>query len=199
MNESNDKTSSMLSDFLLAQKEFGALHKDKTNPAFRSKYADLASCIDAVLAPLNANKFALIQKIHPADALQFSLETILLHVSGESLTSGVLTVPVDKNSPQGFGSAMTYVRRYTLMAVCGIAPEDDDGNAASPQNSKSYIPKSLPEPRKPPSITDDRFDEALKQITEGNFSIENLKTRFVLTSQQQKKLIQFLGEEHAPN
>jgi len=59
------------------------------------------------------------------------VETLFLHESGESLRSGRLHVPAAKQDPQGYGSALTYARRYSLMAACGIAPEDDDGNAAS--------------------------------------------------------------------
>jgi len=59
------------------------------------------------------------------------VETVLIHESGEILECGTLHVPASKQDPQGYGSALTYARRYSLMAACGIAPEDDDGNSAS--------------------------------------------------------------------
>jgi hypothetical protein len=59
------------------------------------------------------------------------LETVFLHESGEALEGGMLHVPATKHDAHGYGSALTYARRYSLMAACGIAPEDDDGNAAS--------------------------------------------------------------------
>jgi hypothetical protein len=59
------------------------------------------------------------------------VETVFVHESGEMLECGKLHVPAAKQDPQGYGSALTYARRYSLMAACGIAPEDDDGNAAS--------------------------------------------------------------------
>lgn len=113
-----------------AQKAFGPALKSSSNPHFKSKYADLAACVEAVIDGLNANGIALIQKQHPHEG-GVSVETIFIHESGEQLSAGVLTVPASKQDPQGYGSALTYARRYSLMAACGIAPEDDDGNAAS--------------------------------------------------------------------
>jgi hypothetical protein len=125
-----------------AQKEFGPALKSSTNPYFTSKYADLATCVEAVIDALNNNGIALIQKCHESDT-GVNVETLLLHESGESLSCGVLHVPASKQDPQGYGSALTYARRYSLMAACGIAPEDDDGNAASrtARNPLDSIPK----------------------------------------------------------
>jgi hypothetical protein len=104
--------------------------------------ADLAACVEAVIDALNNNGIALIQKCHESDT-GVNVETLLLHESGESLSCGVLHVPASKQDPQGYGSALTYARRYSLMAACGIAPEDDDGNAASrtARNPLDSIPK----------------------------------------------------------
>ena len=113
-----------------AQRAFGPALKSSSNPHFKSKYADLAACVEAVIDGLNSNGIALIQKQHPHDG-GVAVETIFVHESGETLSAGVLTVPAAKQDPQGYGSALTYARRYSLMAACGIAPEDDDGNAAS--------------------------------------------------------------------
>lgn len=112
-----------------AQRAFGPALKDKTNPAFRSKYADLGACLDAVMDSLNAAGIALIQRQHPHEG-GVCIETVFLHESGEQISAGMLTVPASKQDPQGYGSALTYARRYSIMAACGIAPEDDDGNAA---------------------------------------------------------------------
>jgi hypothetical protein len=113
-----------------AQKDFAPALKDSNNPFFKTKYADLSACVKAVIDALNNNGIALVQKCHPCDD-GVSVETIFIHESGELLDCGVLHVPAAKNDPQGYGSALTYARRYSLMAACGIAPEDDDGNAAS--------------------------------------------------------------------
>lgn len=113
-----------------AQKEFGPALKTNTNPHFKSKYADLSACIEAVIDALNNNGIALIQRNLPCES-GVCVETVFVHESGESLSSGPLHVPAPKQDPQGYGSALTYARRYSLMAACGIAPEDDDGNAGS--------------------------------------------------------------------
>lgn len=118
--------------FVKAQAGFGAALKTSTNPHFRSRYADLSACVEAVIDSLHKNGFALMQKTHECES-GVAIETILMHESGEQITGGILRVPASKQDPQGYGSALTYARRYSLMAVCGIAPEDDDGNAASKQ------------------------------------------------------------------
>ena len=128
-----DKIASAL---VKAQKAFGPALKDKTNPAFRSKYADLGACIEAVIDALNENGIALIQKQHPHEG-GVTVETVFVHESGEVFSAGMLSVPAAKQDPQGYGSALTYARRYSLMAACGIAPEDDDGNAASKQRQQA--------------------------------------------------------------
>jgi hypothetical protein len=134
--------------FVKAQKAFGPALKSSTNPHFRTKYADLSACVEAVIDALNDNGIALIQQTHECDN-GVSVETIFMHESGEMLSTGRLHVPAAKQDPQGYGSALTYARRYSLMAACGIAPEDDDANAAS----KKFIkPEPKPEPKVEPKV-----------------------------------------------
>ena len=87
---------------------------------------------------LNDNGIALIQKCYDC-ANGVMVETMFVHESGEMLECGILHVPASKQDPQGYGSALTYARRYSLMAACGIAPEDDDGNAASKKVEKPTV------------------------------------------------------------
>lgn len=127
-----------------AQKAFGPALKSSTNPHFKSRYADLSACVEAVIDALNDNGIALIQRNIETES-GVCVETVFVHESGESLSSGPLHVPAAKQDPQGYGSALTYARRYSLMAACGIAPEDDDGNAAtSAKNAQK--PTSKPDP-----------------------------------------------------
>ena len=112
-----------------AQKAFGPAIKTSTNPHFRSKYVDLSGCIEAVIDSLNNAGIALVQRTSE-DSTGVTVETVFIHESGETLECGKLHVPAGKQDPQGYGSALTYARRYSLMAACGIAPEDDDGEAA---------------------------------------------------------------------
>lgn len=128
-----------------AQKAFGPALKTSSNPHFRSKYAALDACIEAVIDALNNNGVALLQQTQLCDD-GVIVETVFLHESGESWSSGALHVPASKQDPQGYGSALTYARRYSLMAACSIAPEDDDGNAASRQHADQHKTQAHLEP-----------------------------------------------------
>ena len=113
-----------------AQKAFGPALKSSTNPHFKSRYADLAACVEAVIDALNDNGIALVQKSYDCvDGIM--VETVFVHESGEMLETGILRFPIMKNDPQGAMACLTYARRGSLMAACGIAPEDDDGNQAA--------------------------------------------------------------------
>lgn len=122
--------------FVKAKRSFGPALKDKNNPHFKSKYADLGACLEAVEGALLDNGIALLQETFE-DSTGVTVETVLLHESGEERRCGKLHVPASKQDPQGYGSALTYARRYSLMTACGIAPEDDDGNAASKPAAKT--------------------------------------------------------------
>jgi hypothetical protein len=125
----DDNMKSIATALVSARKAFGPALKTKTNPHLKAKYADLAACLEAVEDALTASGVWLYQETSEcADGV--TVETVFLHESGESLRCGKLHVPAVKSDPQGYGSALTYARRYSLMAACGIAAEDDDGNAA---------------------------------------------------------------------
>jgi hypothetical protein len=113
-----------------AQAKIEGATKGNVNPHFRAKYADLASVWDACREALTSNGIAVIQRPIPTAGDVVTLETILAHESGEWI-SGQITMRPTKADPQGIGSCLTYARRYALAAMVGVAPEDDDGNAAS--------------------------------------------------------------------
>jgi hypothetical protein len=140
-----------------AQAEMGGAAKGKTNPHFKSKYADLESVMEAIKPVIAKHALAFIQVGHDADSAA-GIETIILHDSGEWLSAGKTLVPVSKSDAQGYGSALTYARRYSLMAAFGVAPEDDDGNAAAsaPPAEKSAIGKAFPVAHQ--SVAKDVFD-----------------------------------------
>ena len=122
--------------------------KDSANPFFKSRYADLASVVEAIRAAFSANGLSYIQTVEPSDKDEVRVETTLLHASGEWISCGILSLPVSKIDAQGYGSALTYARRYSLSAAVGVAPEDDDGNAASAAKPKiamdcTYFLKTL--------------------------------------------------------
>lgn len=117
--------------FVKAQMQFGKALKTSVNPHFKSKYADLSSCIDAVVGALNANGIGLMQRTYECkDGVM--VETIFVHESGEVMECGLLHVPASKHDAMGYGSALSYARRYSLLTASGLAPsDDDDGVAAS--------------------------------------------------------------------
>jgi hypothetical protein len=116
--------------FVKAQRAFGPALKTSVNPHFKSKYADLANCIEAVIEALNANGIGLMQRTYECkDGV--TVETVFIHESGEVMECGMLHLPASKLDAMGFGSCLTYARRYSLLAATGLAPEDDDGVAAS--------------------------------------------------------------------
>ena len=112
-----------------AQAAMSHAAKDSKNPHFKSAYSSLASVIDAVRPALSANGLAFVQMLHTAES-GVAVETVLIHESGEQLSCGTLFIPATKQDAQGFGSAITYGKRYGLQAALGIASEDDDGTAA---------------------------------------------------------------------
>jgi len=147
--------------FVAAKRGFAPALKTETNSHFKNKYADLAVCLEAVNSALLENGIAVYQETFEVpDGV--CVETCFLHESGEMLRMGKLHVPASKHDPQGYGSALTYARRFSLMAACGIAAvgEDDDGNAGSkrpipkpegkPVNPLDAIAKSTPKPTEPP-------------------------------------------------
>ena len=113
--------------------------KDSENPFFKSKYADLASVWDVCRKPLSENGLSVVQTTSMPSLDRVALETTLLHISGQWIQSTYPVKPV-KDDPQGLGAALTYARRYGLMAMIGIAPEDDDGESAMGREKKTEAP-----------------------------------------------------------
>ncbi len=135
-----------------AQGQIHGAKKDTDNPFFKSKYADLASVWDACRQPLSDNGLCVTQMARSIEG-GVEVETMLMHASGEFVSES-LAIPVAKQDAQGFGSALTYCRRYGLSAIVGIAPEDDDddGNAAAQSKpSEAFKPqKPIPAHRRTP-------------------------------------------------
>jgi hypothetical protein len=112
-----------------AQSEIEGAVKGAVNPHFRSKYADLGACWDACRGPLTKHGLSIVQLPVACDPGWVKLRTILMHKSGEVLED-TWSVPVSKQDAQGYGSALTYARRYMLQAIVGLAPIDDDAEAS---------------------------------------------------------------------
>lgn len=150
MNQSESITAiaKALSGFQSA--DLGA-KKNAKNPHLGNKYADLSSIWDAIREPLAANGLAVVQLPLPGERGELRLRTQLMHESGEWLASEI-AMPLGKMDPQGYGSALTYARRYALAAMLGVTQEDDDAASAVRPGGHSA-------PAQPPRRRDDREPE----------------------------------------
>lgn len=117
---------------LAAQKDMPDLQKNAINPHFKSSYISLDSLMEQVLPVLHEHGFVLLQSPVALADNEPGLMTTLLHADTGEGFGGTMPLMVDKENPQGQGSAITYARRYALMAILGlVADVDDDANAAS--------------------------------------------------------------------
>jgi hypothetical protein len=123
-----------------AQGEIRNATKDASNPFFKKNYADLASVREAIQPVFTKHGLAVTQLLGN-DAHGVTVETVLLHKSGQWLSGTVSIKPV-KDDPQGLGSAVTYARRYSLQSVAGIAADDDDGEAAMGRGTVNKTPEA---------------------------------------------------------
>jgi hypothetical protein len=131
----------LISALLKAQGEFPAIHKNSTNPHFKSTYADLGEVLEKVNPVLRHNGLVLIQTFGTLDGKP-SLKTTLAHESGETI-SGEQQLVMAREDAQGLAGASTYARRYGVLAILSLAAEDDDGQAASkPAPKKDEKPQS---------------------------------------------------------
>ncbi len=131
-----------------AQSQMGSAVKEAKNPHFRSRYASLAAVIDAVIPVLNANGVGVLQ-LPSIEGSEVQLTTILMHSSGQRLSSTVGAPLGKKQDAQAVGSAITYLRRYSLQSIMGLPVEDDDGNAASRSQRRQPQRRQVPETAAP--------------------------------------------------
>lgn len=139
----SDTLSKLAPAFVKAQKNAKHAIKGSVNPAFKSRYADLAEVIDTVTPVFNDEGIGILQFPGFAEN-RVTLETMLLHESGE-FVSGLAETPLPKQDPQGVGSGTTYLRRYSLAAVAGITQDDDDGEGAKAQKPKAAKAQETPQ------------------------------------------------------
>ena len=125
----SDGIADLAAALVKAHAEINGVVKSATNPFFKSKYATLDNVVDAVKPPLLKQGIVVVQGVQDAEN-GVAVETMLLHSSGQWISS-TLRLPASKEDAQGYGSAISYGRRYGLMAICGVPAEDDDGNAAT--------------------------------------------------------------------
>ena len=135
MSNLNSETISKIATALVAsQSQMGNASKDAKNPFFKSRFADLNAVREACIPLLTANGVCVLQPTVPVDGKQF-VKTMLLHTSGEFISSLTEIVCAKQNDPQAYGSAVSYARRYGLQALVCIGAEDNDAEAAMGRNT----------------------------------------------------------------
>lgn len=140
-----------------AQGEMENLEKSGKNPAFKNEggarpYSTLSNVLDEVRPKLSKHGIAILQVPANGDDGAVGIVTRLIHCSGEWM-EGSLYVKPAQFTAQGVGSVLTYLRRYTLMAMAGVAPDDDDGNAASIEQPANRAPENRAAPLSQRSAT----------------------------------------------
>lgn len=151
-----------------AQGEIAGAVKDSANPFFESSYADLASVWEACRAPLSKNGIAIVQS-PSAEGACVTVETMMVHTSGQWVRNS-LHVSAKDDSPQAIGSAITYLRRYVLQSLAGVAPTEDDGEAA--QGRPGQKVHTAPAAVAPPKGYQDWLDDMSAVVDEGTERLE---------------------------
>jgi len=146
--EHSEQLNELAAALVKAQAIIEGAAKDSTNPFFKSKYADLFSVWNAVRKPLTDNGLSVVQMpgVFDSQGNLASLDTLLLHESGQWIKSTLQTPVGAKVDPQGVGSAITYMRRYALMSATSVTPEDDDGESTVDRATKEKVTKANPRP-----------------------------------------------------
>lgn len=125
----SDSIAKIAPALLAAQKEMGNAKKEAKNPFFKSVYADLNSVREAVTPALHTHRVSLLQPMVHVEGRNF-IETMLLHESGEFVSSLTEVICKEERNPQALGSAISYARRYGLSAMLSVGAEDNDGEGA---------------------------------------------------------------------
>lgn len=140
MNKS-EQINELASALNKAQAEMGGAVKDSSNPFFKSKYADLASVIEACKDELTKHGLSISQLVTSDEQGRSYVETVLMHSSGQWIASKML-LHLAKTDMQGLGSAISYARRYSLQSILNIPAVDDDGESAVERHSSANLGQS---------------------------------------------------------
>ena len=149
----SEQTNELAAALAKAQAEIKSARKDVDNNFFHTKYADLDSVWNACRDQLSKNGLSIIQRPYDTEGGRVGVETTLLHSSGQFYSSS-FSSRLQKDDAQGIGSAITYLRRYGLSAMVGIAPtgDDDDGNGASGKTAEPKPPQKPAAKPLPPKV-----------------------------------------------
>lgn len=168
-----------------AQSQFKPAIKDSANPFFKAHFLSLAGALDACREALTSNGLAIVQAVD-SSADKLVLHTTLLHASGEWIGSAYPINPI-KSDPQGIGSATSYARRYSLMALVGIAAEDDDGEAAHGRTAKVDVTTGEVKKAQPKWTDEQRteigswFSAVIQGVADGERLVSEFRAKYKYT------------------
>jgi len=157
-----------------AQQVMEGAKKDSANPYFKSKYADLASVWEACRSALTTHGLSVVQTIQTIDG-QMQLISILGHSSGEWIKS-MMPIKPAKEDIQALGAAVTYIRRFSLAALVGVSPEDDDAESAMDRSKKKEEEKPI-YIKIPSDVNALRVQDFIKESAGKQFSENDIKKR----------------------
>lgn len=162
----SEKIDQIAPALVAAQKALRSAQRIATNPHLKAKYAPLDEVVAVARDALHAVDIMFSQSEENADATGFDLVTTLLHVSGQWV-AGRVRMPLEKQTPQAAGSALTYGRRYGLSALIGIVPDDDDDGAGAERRKQHNAgPKGLKKDAS--SYSDAELHEMKERFTREN-------------------------------
>lgn len=193
MQTQSPEINSLLEALSKAQSEIGVAKTDSSNPHFRSKYADLTSIWEAARGSLTKNGLSVIQSVEIIETGQMCLSTILGHRTGQWIKSLIPMNPI-KPDPQTMGALITYYRRYTLAAMVGICPEDDDGEKATQPYRENDSYKESPK-RNADNAPASKPKEAVQKIAQP--IDEGMPIDPFLNAVQCENLERLIGDDYA--
>ena len=165
---------------LQAQKAITFAIKEAVNGHLRNKYADLSSVIEAIKPALNDAGISFIQSGTESDDSKLHLVTRLMHESGEWIED-TLVMPLPKQDPQGYGSAMTYARRYALAAITGLYQDDDDGQRSVQAPAQQAAPKK--------ALTQKIADVLIQSLKNKTTTIQQIEDEYAIKPEQRQRII----------
>lgn len=172
-----------------AQGEMSNALKDSKNPFFKSAYADINSVREACMPSLIKHGISVLQPTVYIDGKPF-VETVLLHESGEYISSLTEIICSKQNDAQSHGSGVSYARRYGLQSLCNLGTADDDGNAAV--NTKREPAKETPKEEKKPLLEkgSDNWKNVVNALLKGTGTIEQVKSKYTVIEPNENELIE---------
>jgi hypothetical protein len=192
--QQSESISDLATALCSAQAEMGGAVKDSNNPFFKSNYADLTSVIKVIKEPFAKHGLSFVQlPVTSVGGNGIGVATMLMHDSGQWIKSEYL-LPMDKVTPQGAASSITYARRYALQALAGIPSVDDDSEMAMYRNEPAPV-VAPPQKRVSKALMQDCIALVIECQANQNHSLMNEALGELDENEKQKLWSQLTGDQ----